>query len=198
MAKLLYQGHGSARLTTDEGKVIYVDPYAGEGYGAPADLILITHQHGDHNQVELIKSKNPGYAIITEREALKGGTYHAFDRGYIKIEAVEAANKNHDPSRCVGYILTLPNGVQIYFSGDTSRTDQMETFAARKLDYALLCCDGVYNMGLEEASECAELIAAKTSIPYHMKPGALFSREYAERFKAKSRRIVAAGEEIDL
>ena len=74
----------------------------------------------------------------------------------------------------------------------------METFAARKLDYALLCCDGVYNMGLEEASECAELIAAKTSIPYHMKPGALFSREYAERFKAKSRRIVAAGEEIDL
>ncbi len=53
-------------------------------------------------------------------------------------------------------------------------------------------------MGLEEASECASLIGAKTSIPYHMKPGALFDREYAERFKAVGRMIVAAGEEIEL
>lgn len=44
MATLLYQGHGSLRLTTDSGKVIYIDPFAGEGYGAPADLILVTHQ----------------------------------------------------------------------------------------------------------------------------------------------------------
>ncbi len=37
--KLLYQGHGSLRIVTSEGKVIYVDPYAGEGYDLPADLI---------------------------------------------------------------------------------------------------------------------------------------------------------------
>ncbi len=42
MAKLLYQGHGSARLTTDEGKIVYIDPYAGGGYDLSADLILAT------------------------------------------------------------------------------------------------------------------------------------------------------------
>lgn len=42
MAKLLYQGHGSLRLITDSGKVIYIDPFAGEGYDVPADLILVT------------------------------------------------------------------------------------------------------------------------------------------------------------
>jgi len=38
MAKLLFQGHGSFRITADDGRVIYVDPYAGEGYDLPADL----------------------------------------------------------------------------------------------------------------------------------------------------------------
>ena len=37
MAEILYQGHGSFRLTTSEGSVIYIDPYAGEGYDRPAD-----------------------------------------------------------------------------------------------------------------------------------------------------------------
>ena len=36
MPKLLYQGHGSFRLTGNDGFVIYVDPYAGEGYDIPA------------------------------------------------------------------------------------------------------------------------------------------------------------------
>lgn len=30
MAKLLFQGHGSFRITTDNNVVIYIDPYAGD------------------------------------------------------------------------------------------------------------------------------------------------------------------------
>ena len=44
------------------------------------------------------------------------------------------------------YILTV-DGKTVYFSGDTSRTSQMETMAAMKLDWALLPIDGIYNMG---------------------------------------------------
>ena len=33
---LLYQGRGSLRVVTNEGKVIYIDPYAGDGYDFPA------------------------------------------------------------------------------------------------------------------------------------------------------------------
>ena len=50
MAHLLYQGHGSFRLETDAGRIIYVDPFAGQGYDLPADLILVTHDHYDHNR----------------------------------------------------------------------------------------------------------------------------------------------------
>ena len=36
MATLLFQGHASCRITTRAGAVIYIDPFAGEGYDLPA------------------------------------------------------------------------------------------------------------------------------------------------------------------
>jgi len=195
-AKLLYQGHGSYRITAGDGAVIYVDPYAGEGYDLPADIILVTHQHEDHNRTDIVVKK-PDCRIITEVEALQGGKHNSFTIGGVTVEAVEAANKNHDPASCVGYIITT-DGIKIYASGDTSKTGQMASFAQRKLDYALLPCDGFYNMDLDEAVECAALIGAKHTIPIHLKPGELFDRDRAEAFKAPSRLIVAAGEEISL
>ncbi len=194
--KLYYQGHGSYRLTGEGNKVIYVDPYAGDGYDIPADIILVTHQHMDHNQVDKITRK-PSCALITEKEALEGGKYNSFDINGVRVEAVSAYNQNHDPSQCVGYIITL-DGLKIYAAGDTSKTAEMAALKARELDYALLCGDGFYNMDLDEAAECAELIGAKHNIPIHLKPGELFDRERAEMFKGPNRLIVAAGEEIVL
>ena len=177
MPKLLYQGHGSYRLTADDGRVIYVDPFAGGGYEAPADIILVTHQHGDHNQVGIC-AKKPDCRVVTEAEALAGGAHGSFDFGGILISAVEAKNKNHDPMQCVGYIIAM-GGVKIYASGDTSMTEQMGTFAEMGLDYALLPGDGVYNMDAAEAAECARVIGARHNIIIHMKPGALFDRDKA-------------------
>ena len=170
-AKLLYQGHASMRITTSEGKVIYVDPFAGEGYDKPADLILMTHGHYDHTQKDMITTKNPDCKTITWTEALKDGQLQSFDLGYVNVEAVEAGyNKNHDSKECVGYILTFSNGVTLYLSGDTSTTPQMKELTDRHLDYAFFCCDGVYNMDVTEAIECAKTVGAKHNIPYHMIP----------------------------
>jgi len=194
--KLLYQGHGSFRITAADGRVIYIDPYVGEGYDMEADILLVSHQHSDHNRTALV-TKKPGCKVITNVEALAGGKHNTFDVGGIIIEAVEACNANHDPTQCVGFILTVDD-IRIYIAADTSKTKSMESFAARKLDYALLPIDGHYNMDANEAAECARLIGAKVNIPVHMKPGELFDRERAETFNAPGRRIVAAGEEIDL
>ena len=195
--KLLYQGHASLRLTSKDGIVIYVDPYAGDGYDVPADIILVTHQHDDHNQVQLVAQK-PDCTVISNAEALANGTHNSFSVKGIDIQSVEAGNNpNHDITQCVGYIITI-NGIKVYVAGDTSKTDQMATFADMGLNYALLPCDGSYNMDAKAAAECAKLINAKHNIPYHTKPGELFYEQVAESFDAPNRLIIQPGEEIVL
>jgi len=196
MPKLLYQGHGSFRLTTGDGVVVFIDPYIGAGYDLPADIILVSHQHDDHNKIGLITQK-PGCTVITNFEALAGGKHNTFSINGVDIEAVKAENKNHSPDQCVGFIVTA-DGIKSYFSCDTSKTDQMAEFAAKKLDYAFLCGDGFYNMSLEEAAECAKLIGARHNVPVHVKPGELFDRTLAEQFEAPDSLIIEAGEEIEL
>ena len=197
--RLLYQGHGSLRITTEDNKVIYIDPYAGEGYDLPADLILVSHGHPDHNAVDLIASRSDDCQIITNTDALVKGEYKTYDLGFATVEAVQAGNnKNHDINVCVGWLVTLPGGISIYATGDTSTTEQMSELANRDIHYAFFVCDGKFNMDLEEASACAELVQARHSIPYHMAPGQLFDRERAEKFEGPGKMIIAAGEEIEL
>ena len=74
-ARLLYQGQGSIRIVSPEGKVIYIDPYAGTGYDLPADLILVTHDDPDHNKIAKVALRNEGCQIITQDEALAGGVH---------------------------------------------------------------------------------------------------------------------------
>ena len=124
-----------------------------------------------------------------------------FDLGYVTVEAVEAGyNPNHNVEFCVGYVLTFSDGVKLYVTGDTSKTQQMPALAEKEIDYAFFCCDGIYNMGLEEAAECARLVGAKHNIPYHLVPpnDGIFDRERAEEFDAPDKLIVEAGEEIVL
>ncbi|MCL2482530.1 MAG: MBL fold metallo-hydrolase [Propionibacteriaceae bacterium] len=175
---------------------MYVDPYAGGGYERPADIVLVTHQHGDHNKIGLVR-QNSGCTVITNKEALTDGRHQKFSVGGIEIEAVLAKNLMHNPKKCVGYLITV-DGVKIYVSGDTSTTEQMKEFAALKLDYALLCCSGMVTMGLEESAKCAALIGAKHNIPVHIKPGKLFDAERAAQWTAPNRLILQPGDEIVL
>ena len=167
---LLYMGQASLRIITEDGKVIYIDPFAGQDsdYLPSADLILITHSHFDHCDMSKIKSKNDGCITITQTEALQGGVHNTFSLGFVTVEAVEAGfNQMHDARACVGYVLTFRNGKSVYVTGDTSTTEQMPKLRDKQIDYAFYCTDGVFNMDNEEAARCAAMVGAKHNIPYH-------------------------------
>ena len=196
MATLLYQGHGSLRLTTDSGKVIYIDPFAGEGYDVPADLILVTHQHHDHNCVEN-KPKNPGCVIWQNMDALREGRYQTLKLDFAQVEAVEAYNHHHKKAECVGYIVAA-DGVAIYFAGDTGETEEMARMAQRKLDYAVLPMDHTFTMDIDETIRCAKKIGARHTIPVHMSPGKLFDLDRAKQFVVPGALMMEPGETIRL
>ena len=196
MATLLYQGHASLRLITDEGKTVYIDPYAGGGYDRPADLVLITHEHYDHNDIHKVP-KTERTIIIRSKDALANGIYQTFSYFGITIEAVPAYNKNHDRRECVGYLLKY-RGLVIYVAGDTSKIPEMEEIAKADIDYAFLPIDGIFNMGPEEATRVANIIQPKHLIPYHMKPGMLFDIKQDMRVSYEKSMLVRPGDEIEL
>ena len=140
-----------------------------------------------------------GLGVMGKKRDVK---YHASEEGYVQVEAVQAGNnKNHSIDECVGYVLTFENGTKLYVSGDTSKTDQMAELADQHIDYAFFCCDGIYNMDLDEAAECAGLVQAKHNIPYHMVDAENpdhFDLERAEQFDAPGKLILKPGEELAL
>lgn len=196
MPTLLYQGHASLRLISDRSAVMYVDPFAGEGYDLSADIVLITHQHTDHNRLELVR-QNPNCIVITEAQAQTNGVYNTFRPHRFTIQGFPASNDNHDPREAVGYLVTV-DGVKLYIAGDTSETDSMGGLLFQRLDYAFLPIDGVHNMDPVHACICAARIGARHSIPYHMKQEKLFDNEMARRFDIPGRLILRPGQEIEL
>ena len=121
MAKLFYQGHASLRIETNDGHVVFVDPFAGEGYSYPADLVLITHEHYDHNGINLVKLKETT-VIIRAKDALIDGQYLDFDYFGVHVQAVPAGNKNHPTNECVGYLISV-DGALLYDMGDIYTID---------------------------------------------------------------------------
>lgn len=159
-------GHASIRIKTAEGAVIYIDPYYQGDYGEKADLILVSHEHSDHNKVNLVK-RNAGCVTLRVKDTInKDGSYNTFEYFGVKIEPVPAANKNHSIKSTNGYVLTF-DGVSIYFASDTSLLPQMADLAPRRIDYAFFPIDGKYNMNASEAMECAAMVQAAHNTPIH-------------------------------
>ena len=207
MTELFYNGHGSWRLTTNSENVIYIDPCSGSGYDLPANAVLVTHEHPDHNVVDKMPHAS-GCTVLRPADFQPScGNYKQFDVCGIHIQPVQAGfNKDHDVAKCIGLVIDV-DGVRVYFTGDTSMTDDMRCgkLAEMNIDYALFSCDGFFNMDVEEAIECAKLVKAKHNIPEHMVPmfdtndqSNLFSEDVAKRFQVEGRLVIRPGASIKL
>ncbi len=197
MAKLKYLGHASVRIISNEGKVLYIDPYAGKDYKAPCDLCLITHEHYDHNAIHLL---TPGERMVTlrSRDMLKDGVYFDYEAFGFKVEAVPAYNEKHNRNECVGYLIEV-DGVLLYHAGDTGLIEEFRELEGKKIDYALLPIDGIYTMTPEEATKAAdEYIKPKHLIPIHMKPGVLWDYHQDMKVTSEKAMFVKPGDEIVL
>ncbi|MEI6876851.1 MAG: MBL fold metallo-hydrolase, partial [Spirochaetota bacterium] len=176
--ELSYFGRSSFRIKTVSGFVVYVDPYAPGDYSAIADLVLVSHGHGDHNAVSKT-TRRAGATIVAPLGAVERvqstviaeGEERTF--GPVTVRALPAANSNHPRGFGFGYLISF-DGIVLYYSGDTSRLPEMAQWTGFGIDYAMICSAGFYNMGAEEAARSATLMGAKRLIPIHTSKDGLF------------------------
>lgn len=165
-------GQSSIRIEAGK-KVIWIDPlyYA---KGDKADIILITHLHGDHyveaNVRALMKQGTVVVAPVDlgfKNRVMKPGT--ATTIGGVKIEAVPAYNivktQNHPKSAGNdGYIVTV-SGVRIWHAGDTELIPEIKDFHC---DIALVPLGQTYTFAsVDDAVQAVIDSGAKAAMPIH-------------------------------
>jgi L-ascorbate metabolism protein UlaG (beta-lactamase superfamily) len=191
-------GHDSFSIEAEK-LVIYIDPYRLPVGDLPkADLILITHHHGDHCSPEdVVRIQTDETIIVTVADAatmLSGQVIQVRPNETIQakgitVQAVPAYNTNKFRSpgnpfhpqhqNLVGFILTL-EGLRVYHAGDSDHIPEM---AQTNADIALLPVSGTYVMTAEEAAQAAADIHPQIAIPMHV--GAdIGSLSMAEIFKS--------------
>jgi L-ascorbate metabolism protein UlaG (beta-lactamase superfamily) len=199
---LSYFGRSTFKLRTASGFVVYVDPYAPGDYSEAADLVLVSHGHGDHNAVAKTRRK-PGSTVLAPVGAVEGIHFTKIAEGDlvtlgpVTVRGLPAANSNHPRGIGLGYLIGF-DGLQVYYSGDTSSLPEMAGWSSFGIDYALLCSDGFYNMGADEASRCAALMNARHLIPIHTSKDGLFDEKVARSAKSEGLIVAAPGTLIKL
>jgi len=181
---ITFIGHASIYFTFNQ-KTIYVDPSVSSGSdfnGFPkADMIIITHSHGDHldmktidliatDQTEFV-SNEVSYQTLSKGKFLKNNEF--IDMSGIHIEAVPAYNLKHmRPSGQAfhpkgegnGYIITFGD-TRIYVAGDTENIPEMANL--ENIDIAFLPMNIPYTMTPEMVKDAALLFMPKVIYPYH-------------------------------
>jgi L-ascorbate metabolism protein UlaG (beta-lactamase superfamily) len=181
--QITFIGHGTLMFSFG-GKVIHVDPVSREAdYGKmeKADLILITHEHGDHldpQAIELVRTEKTSI-VLTEVCASKISGGVVMKNGEVRnvqglrIEAVPAYNLVHMRSPGVpfhpkgvgnGYIIAFGNK-RVYVAGDTENIPEMKKL--KNIDVAFLPMNLPYTMTPEMVADAARAFKPAILYPYH-------------------------------
>jgi L-ascorbate metabolism protein UlaG (beta-lactamase superfamily) len=180
LLKLHFLGHGTLMLDF-AGTIIHVDPVMREAdYNKlpDADLVLITHEHGDHLDAKAIAAVRTDTSVIIANPdtaaKVKGAQTLANGESTtakgIDILAIPAYNTTrgrerfHPKGRDNGYILTLGH-TRLYIAGDTEDTEEMK--ALRDIDVAFLPMNQPYTMTPEQVATAAKAFRPRILYPYH-------------------------------
>ncbi len=173
-----WSGQSSVYFTLNNKK-IYIDPFEIKAPGE-ADIIFITHSHGDHFAINEIKkiatASTKIYAPESCHADLKSNGFtpikvlpgQSITVDGIKVDVVPAytPSKETHPksSNWVGYVLNA-DGMKIYHPGDTEHIPEMKNI---NCDITFMPLGQKYTMNsIDDAVQSVLDVKAKAAIPFH-------------------------------
>jgi L-ascorbate metabolism protein UlaG (beta-lactamase superfamily) len=181
--EITWLGHSAVKIKGS--KTVYVDPFlTGNPKAAAqpdkidtADVVIVTHHHGDHLGDSFAICKKTGailvgiheVAVEAEGEGIQaegmniGGTIETNGVTVHMVQALHSAEKG-DPA---GVVIEL-DGKKIYHAGDTALTYDMKLIGEFfSPDLSFLPIGDRYTMGVQSAAKAVEFIRSKKVVPIH-------------------------------
>lgn len=199
--------HGTVVFSWN-GQQIFVDPYGGadafDGLDDP-DIILITHPHGDHLNMETLTNLNTSNATIVVPQSVADELPESFndkliilsnneetDIANMSVRAVPMYNlpEDEDPRHPKGwgngYVLIM-GGTNVYISGDTEDIPEMRNL--QNIDVAFVCMNLPYTMDINQAASAVLDFEPEIVYPYHHR---------GQDIEAFKKLVVSENEEIEV
>ncbi len=186
--KLTFLGH-SAILLEHEGGRVLVDPFftgnpraALAADAVEADVIVLTHAHGDHVGDSVAIAKRTGAVVVSNveiagrlaRDGIETIGANTGGRVALPVGAVTFTAAWHSSSfgdggyggLAMGAVFEI-GGRRIYHAGDTALFGDMALIARGGLDLALLPIGDHFTMGPADALEAVKLLRPSRVVPIH-------------------------------
>jgi len=225
--KVSYHGHSCVRVETDSHNIL-IDPFITgnelsdlDPNTVEADVILLTHGHGDHVGDTMQIAERTGAFIVALNELAVylgkkgfnthgmniGGAYD-FDFGRVKFtQAFHSSSYEEEDGTFVytgmpgGLILTV-NGKSIYHVGDTALFSDLKLIGEMNdIDLAFIPLGDNFTMGPEEALIAADWIKADMVVPVHYNTFPVIEQDgeaFAKKVKTGKGIALKVGESLDL
>ena len=168
--KIKWYGHAAFGLTTKSGVKVIIDPYESGAFGgtiayAPitdhADIVLLSHDHGDHNHTSDIKG--PFAEVRAEGSCdLKG----------VRISALPVfhdASQGKERGKNLIFVIEV-DGLRVVHAGDLGHLlDQNILSRIGRTDVLMLPVGGTYTVNATEATQVMNAIKPSVTLPMHYK-----------------------------
>jgi L-ascorbate metabolism protein UlaG (beta-lactamase superfamily) len=168
--KIKLYGHSAFQITTENNIRIIIDPYESGAFGGSfaygrikdeADIVLTSHNHGDHNYIKDIQGK-----FVHIKEA---GQYE--EKG-VKIKAIPTfhdKSKGRERGENLVFVV-FADDIVVAHLGDLGHTlDDNALQSIGKVDILLLPVGGFYTIDAKEATKVMNDIGPAITIPMHYK-----------------------------
>ena len=168
--EIRYYGHSCFRLTGAEGTTLVIDPYEPGGYRGgmrysritePADAVLVTHDHADHNYERGVPGE---HEVIDAAGGYQVGEAHITGMGEYHDDA-----HGRERGRIVIFNVEL-EGVRVCHLGDLGRVithDQAEPLG--RIDVLLVPVGGHFTIDARGATQVVANLSPRVAIPMHYK-----------------------------
>jgi L-ascorbate metabolism protein UlaG (beta-lactamase superfamily) len=163
--EITYLGHSCFRLRTSNGFVV-TDPFDPKMVGlkfsgVEGDIVTVSHDHGDHNQHQLVKG--------VKRVVSGPGEYEIMGISIIGIPSFHDAKKGELRGKNTIYIIEA-EGLRLCHLGDLGHSlSQEQVEEIGEVHVLIVPVGGEYTIGPKEAAQAVSDIEPKLIIPMHFK-----------------------------